>query len=435
MRTRWLACFVVIAVAALLMACGDNGGKPVSGQVGGTIAGLTTSGLALVNGTDSVSPAANAGSFTFKTIVPQGATYAVTVQTQPSYLICSVTNASGTMGTSAVTNVSVDCKGSTVSTLAGNTAAGSANGTGSAANFNNPTGVAVDGAGNVYVADSKNNLIRAITSAGVVTSFAGSGAIGAINGTSEVASFNNPSAVAVSNAGNVYVADSKNNLIRMITPAGVVTSLAGNGLAGLANGAGTAASFNNPLGIAVDGSGNVYVADTGSNLIRLITPAGTVTTLAGSGAAGSANGVGTTASFNNPTGIAVDSAGNVYVADKGNNLIRMITSIGVVSTLAGNAGAGFVNGTGLAASFNNPTGVAVTSLGNVYVADSLNNRIRVVTPDLMVNTLAGTGTKGVANGATSSASFGAPSGIALSSAGNVYVADTGNNMIRLITSQ
>ena len=422
---------LLIGCVAFVAGCGSGS----LGNLGGTIAGLTANGLVLANGNDSLSPSANASTFTFSTTVEQGAAYSVSVRTQPTNLICSVTNGTGTMGSTAVKNVTVTCVGSTVSTLAGSGAAGAANATGKAASFNAPFGVGVDNQGNVYVADSNNNLIRKVTPGGVVTTLAGSGSIGAADGSGRLANFNHPAAVALSNAGNVYVADSRNNLIRMATAAGVVTTFAGSGAAGAVNDTGVAASFSNPSGIAVDNAGNVYVADTDNALIRMITPAGLVSTFAGSGTAGSANGAGAAASFDHPTGIAVDNAGNVYVADKGNNLIRMITPAGVVSTLAGSGAAGSTNGTGAAASFNSPTGVAVSSVGNVYVADGRNNLVRRITAAGVVSTLAGTGTTGAVNGAIASASFNNPAGVALDSAGNVYVADGGNNLIRLIAFQ
>jgi len=209
----------------------------------------------------------------------------------------------------------------------------------------------VDGSGNVYVGDEVNHKIRKITSAGVVTTLAGSGSSGSADGTGTLASFNNPYGVAVDLSGNVYVADKGNFLIRKITSGGVVTTLAGSGSSGSANGTGTAASFNYPFGVAVDGSGNVYVGDYENHLIRKITSAGEVTTLAGSGSSGSANGTGTAASFSSPYDVAVDGSGNVYVADYYNHLIRKITSDGVVTTLAGSGSSGSANGTGTAASF------------------------------------------------------------------------------------
>ena len=181
-----------------------------------------------------------------------------------------------------------------------------------------PYGVAVDGAGNVYVADHGNDEIRKITPAGVVTTLAGAaGQAGSADGTGSAARFYDPAGVAVDSAGNVYVADAGNDEIRKITPAGVVTTLAGAaGQAGSADGTGSAARFYIPHGVAVDGAGNVYVADTENDEIRKITPAGVVTTLAGAaGSIGSADGPGSAARFFQPYGVAVDSAGNVYVAD------------------------------------------------------------------------------------------------------------------------
>jgi streptogramin lyase len=330
-----------------------------------------------------------------------------------------------------------------VTTLAGTALSyGSADGTGSAARFWNPSGVAVDGSGNVYVADGGNNggnnAIRKITPAGVVTTFAGTaGSYGSADGTGSAARFFWPSGVAVDGSGNVYVADSSNSTVRKITPAGVVTTLAGTaGASGSADGTGSAARFYSPRGVAVDGSGNVYVADSQNHTIRTITPAGVVTTLAGTaGSSGSADGTGSAARFDYPEGVAVDGSGNVYVADYNNHTIRKITPAGVVTTLAGTAGArGSADGTGNAARFTFPKGVAVDGSGNVYVADGGNNAIRKITPAGVVTTLAGTaGSYGSADGTGSAARFWGPSGVAVDGSGNVYVADTSNNTIRKIT--
>jgi hypothetical protein len=327
-----------------------------------------------------------------------------------------------------------------VTTFAGSGSRGSTDGTGTAASFNYPRAVAVDGSGNVYVADNKGHLIRKITSAGVVTTFAGSGNSlieynrGSTDGTGAAASFNFPSGVAVDGSGNVYVADSYNDKIRKITPAAVVTTFAGSGSEGSADGTGTAATFTGPSDVAVDGSGNVYVADAGNDLIRKITSAGVVTTLAGSGSAGSADGTGTAASFDGPSGVAVDGSGNVYVADAGNNLIRKITSAGVVTTLAGRTSRGSTDGTGTAASFWSPRGVAVDGSGNVYVGDYTNSLIRKITSAGVVTTLAGSVlTVGSADGTGKAALFNYPSGVALDGSGNLYVADSYNHEIRKVT--
>ena len=320
-----------------------------------------------------------------------------------------------------------------VSTSAGSGSYGSTNGNGTAASFNFPYGVAVDASGNIYVADSNNNLIRKIDPSGNVTTFAGSGYSGSSNGNGTAASFNHPAAVATDLGGNVYVADTYNNLIRKIDPSGNVSTLAGNGYYGSTNGVGSVASFYYPRGVATDLAGNVYIADAGNNLIRKIDPTGLVSTFAGSGNYGSNNGSGTSASFYGPSGVATDVAGNVYVADEYNNLIRKIDPTGLVSTLAGSGVSGSLNGKGTAASFNNPYGVATDISGNVYIADSFNNLIREIDPTGQVSALAGSGFQGSTNGTGSAASFYYPFGITTDGAGNVYIADTYNNLIRKIS--
>jgi sugar lactone lactonase YvrE len=322
-----------------------------------------------------------------------------------------------------------------VTTLAGSGSVGSTNAAGTAASFNFPLGVAVDSSGNLYVADNGNNLIREINPGGVVFTLAGSGSPGSTNATGTAASFNSPNGVAVDSFGNVYVADANNNLIREISSGAMVTTLAGQAPPaphGAANGIGAAASFWDPTDIAVDTSGNVFVADGGNEMVREIGSGAVVSFLAGSGSTGSANGTGAAASFNTPYGVATDSSGNVYVADQYNNMIRVVTPGGVVTTLAGQLTPGSTNATGTAASFNRPSGVAVDASGNVYVADTLNNLIRKITPGGVVTTLAGSGSYGSANGPANMASFRYPASVAVDSSGNVYVADTYSNLIRKI---
>ena len=323
-----------------------------------------------------------------------------------------------------------DGGGGVVTTLAGSTL-GFADGAGSAAQFNYPSGVAVDSSGTVYVADIYNSRIRKISSAGVVTTLAGSGTAGFADGTGSIAQFNYPLGIAVDSSGTVYVGDYYNHRIRKITPAGAVTTLAGS-TAGFADGTGSAAQFNYPFGVAVDSSGTVYVGDSGNQRIRKITPAGVVTTLAGSGTAGFADGTGSAAQFYNPSGVAVDPSGTVYVADRYNQRIRKITPAGVVTTLAGSGTAGFADGTSSAAQFNYPEGVAVGSSGTVYVGDSSNHRIRKITSSGVVTTLAGSGIADFADGTGSSAQFSSPQGVAVDSSGTVYVADTNNHRIRKV---
>jgi len=316
-----------------------------------------------------------------------------------------------------------------------NNPCGSTNGASTVAQFNGPNGVAVDGAGNVYVADTFNNKIRKITPAGVVSTLAGSGAFGAADGAGGTASFRSPRGVAVDAAGNVFVADTQNHTIRQVTPGGVVSTVAGLAqTSGLVNDIGTAARFNNPWGIAVDTSGNLYIAELNNHAIRKIANDAprTVTTLAG-GTFGSQDGTGPGPRFNGPRGVAVDGAGTVYLADTGNNRIRQVTAAGVVTTLAGSFRNGGFDGAGATARFNNPEGIAVDAAGVVYVADTTNDNIRKIALGT-VTTLAGfAGSFGSADGAEGAARFGLPFGVAVDSSRTVYVADRGNNTIRKIT--
>ena len=284
--------------------------------------------------------------------------------------------------------------GGIVSTFAGMPGvSGSANGIGFAARFNGLNDVAVDGAGYIYVADFGNNTIRKITPAGVVTTLAGlAGSAGSADGTGSSARFNGPTGLAVDSSNNVYVADTYNQTIRKITPVGVVSTFAGSaGLIGSVDGTGNAARFYGPYCIGVDATNNLYVSESANNTIRRITPMAVVSTFAGTaGNSGSTDGVGAAASFYFPLDVTVDSLGNVYVADYGNHTIRRITPARVVSTWAGLAGSpGYVDGIGNSARFNGPFGVAADNSGNVYVGDYNNYVVRKITPARVVSTFAG----------------------------------------------
>ena len=328
-----------------------------------------------------------------------------------------------------------------VSTLAGQPlSSGDNDGTGSSARFYYPSGIAADNTGNLYIADTDNHTIRKIVAAsGAVTTLAGlAGSSGSADGTGSDARFNGPSGVAVDGAGNVYVADSLNNLLRKVTASGVVSTLAGSpGTAGGADGTGSDALFHGPQGLAIDAGGNnLYVADTNNHTIRNVVPStGVVTTLSGlAGNSGSVDGPGNVARFSYPSGVAVDRAGNLYVADTGNHTIRVIAPSGLVSTLAGLAGSsGGADGTGSAARFDSPSDVAVDSSGNLYVADTDNFTIRKVVPSTgVVSTLAGlAGTSGSADGLGSAVRFFHPAGITVDSSSNLYVADTDNHTVRV----
>ncbi len=311
------------------------------------------------------------------------------------------------------------------------------------------------------MADYGNNRIYKITpdpsnpsGMGTIITFAGTGTAmsggGLIEGRGNVARFYQPRDVVVDKSDNVYVADTFNNRIRKITPNRVVSTFAGTGtgfgdagreddmdtsMNGMPDTPGSA-KFSGPQGVAVDDSGNVYVADTGNDRIRKITSTGVVSTFAGSskGFVDDTGNTGGSAKFDAPQGVAVDSKGNVYVADTGNDRIRKITSTGVVSTFAGSS-KGFVDDTGNtggSAKFDAPQGVAVDSKGNVYVADTGNHRIRKITPNRVVTTLAGSGS-GNSDGVGDVAKFNTPQRIAVDKSGNVYVADTRNNRICKIT--
>jgi sugar lactone lactonase YvrE len=325
---------------------------------------------------------------------------------------------------------------SLVSTLAGAGASSTlTDGTGATATFKTPYGVALDSSGHVYVADFGNHAVRKITPQGVVSTLAGTGVSGSDNGTGATAKFSNPTGVAVDNSGHVYVADYANHAVRKIIPQGVVSTLAGMKPGGYADGTGGTAKFNTPSGVAVDSSGHVYVADFGNHLIRKISPAGVVSTLAGVGAsAGGVDGTGGTAKFDGPSGVVVDASGNLYVADQNNRCVRQITPAGVVSTLAGLRPVVSVYGTGTAAKYISPFGIAVDHSGQVYVSDSINCQICQISPGGVIGTLAGVfGFPGYLDGSGATARFSNPFGIDVDSSGQLYVADHGNNRIRKIT--
>ncbi len=314
----------------------------------------------------------------------------------------------------------------TTSTLAGNSSAGFANGTGVNATFNAPQGVVADAAGNLYVSDSFNHLIRKITAAGVVTTYAGTGELGFQAGTATTAKFYSPQGLALDASGNLYVADQGVNSIYKITPAGVVTILAGDGTSGSSNGTGSAARFNSPQGLAVDATGNVYVADRNNNRIRKITPAGVVTNYAGTGSVGYVNGDATTlATFSRPTGIAIDGSGNLFVTDLGNSQIRKITTAGVVSAYFGNPN--------ITDALNSPSAIAIDAQNNIYLTDQSGRIMRIVADNSALYTIAGAvNTSGFADGTKTVSRFSSPTGIAVDASKNIYVADLGNNRIRKI---
>jgi len=339
-----------------------------------------------------------------------------------------------------------------VTTLAGDGTPGDQDGEGTQAQFYEPHGIAVDNDGNIYVADTGNNRIRKITHNGSVSTPAGDGTSGYQDGDGTQAQFSYPCGIAVDNDGNVYVADTGNHSIRLITPGGTVSTPAGDGTSGYQDGEGTQAQFSLPYGITVDNDGNVLVADSQNDRIRIIDSGGVVSILAGvdyfysENGPTLADGPASTAQFGYPTGIAIDGDGNIYVADTANNNIRKIESDGndeYVTTVAGHpggwSGAGWSNGFGRSAAFYRPSGIAVDNGGNVYVLDSGNNCIRKIRHDGYVTTIAGNMSFDYIDGFGISSSFGfqpdsfsGDGGIAIDGHGNIYVADTRNHVIRKI---
>jgi sugar lactone lactonase YvrE len=407
----------------------------VTHTVGGTITGLTGSLVLQNNAGDDLQLSAN-GKFTFATALVEGSAYEVSVRIQPRWQFCTVTQGSG-KASADVGDVAVACLAAAaqVSTFAGSGTIGSVNGNGTAASFYLPYSVVVDKSGSLLVSDTATNLVRKISPAGDVTTFAGGGSSGTSqDGNGTAASFSGLSGLALDSTGNAYAAEFGGNRIRKITAAADVTTLAGSGAIGSLDGHGTSATFNTPSSVATDADGNIYVLEFIGAVVRKITPAGDVTTLAGSGTAGFADGTGAAASFGQAYGIATDAAGNVYVADTGNNRIRKITPGGVVTTLAGSGQAGATDGAGSLASFAGPGGLAVDSDGTIYVADTDNSLLRKITPAGVVSTLAGQpGVLGAQNGIGTAATFKRPFGVTVDAAGNLYVADTFGNLIRKVT--
>jgi hypothetical protein len=306
----------------------------------------------------------------------------------------------------------------TVTTFAGNGDIGSDDGPDTTAKFFAPFGLATDAGGNIIVADAANNKIRKITPDGIVSTVAGDGTIGTRNGAANTAQFNFPRGVATDKAGNIYVTDAGNNLIRKITPAGTVSTIAGDGTDGFADGQGILVKFSFPVDLLVDTAGNIFLTDGNNGRIRKITPQGLVSTV-GNEIQGF------------PDGIDMDGAGNLYIANVAYHIIQKMSPSGVLETIAGSSIPGLMNGPVNHARFLNPEGLAIDAAGNLYIGDLGNSIIRKITPAGEVSTLAGS-QRGFGNGLASTARFNEPSGITIDKSGNIYVADVNNEMIRKI---
>lgn len=399
--------YLPLLLVAVLAGCGGDGSgaappsTPTNYSVAGEVNGLSGTLVLQNNAGDDLSLSAN-GAFSFPILVPHGSTFRVTIATDPAFQRCGVTNGQGPIS-SNVSDVTVACADSVlVSTFASTPT---------------PSGGAFDASGNLWVTDAMNNIVRSISPSGVVN----------------IVTASIPGPAGVSNvSGQMFVAATGDNRIYRVEPNGTLHVFAGSGASASTNGVGVAASFNRPFGLASDAAGNLYVSEVQGNFIRKVSVGGLVTTLAGNGVAGFSDGLDSTASFNQPSGLAVDSGGNVLVADLLNNRIRTISQNGLVSTLAGSGAAGSANGSRHAASFNGPHDLDVGSDGAVYVADEGGNTIRRILPNGDVSTLAGTGAPGSTDGAGNVSSFNQPSGVVIDALDRIYVMDWGSNAVRQI---
>ena len=331
--------------------------------------------------------------------------------------------------------------GVNISTVAGNGALSFSGdgGPATSAGLGRPIGVAIDANGVLYIADTYNQRVRKV-SAGVIGTIAGGGV--ADGGPAAFGLTNEPYGAVKDANGNLYVVEARGHRVRKITPSGTLSTFAGTGVPGYAGDGGqaTSAQLNWPQGLVLDGSGNLYIADTGNNRVRKVTPAGIITTFAGTGVYGYSgdDGPATSAKLADPTAVAVNSQGNVYIADSDNNRIRMVSTSGAITTVAGNGTEGFA-GDGQAATsakISYPKAIALDNAGNLYIADANNYRVRMVSKAGTINTVAGNGTSGNSgdNGPATSAQLNYPGGVAVDPAGNIYIADSYSNRIRLVNT-
>jgi trimeric autotransporter adhesin len=330
-----------------------------------------------------------------------------------------------------------------ISTYAGNGTGGYAGdgAAATAAELNTPYGVALDGSGNLYIADGNNARIRKVNSAGVISTFAGNG-IGISNGdggSATAASIGNPFSITFDGSGNAYIVNNTNHNVRKVNSAGVISTIAGTGTAGY-NGDGivaTTAQLNYPTSVAVDGSGNVYIADGSNNCVRKINSSGIISKFAGGGMSGVGDGgAATAAQLLLPYGVAVDASGNVYIADATDHRIRKVNTSGIISTIAGNGTTGY-SGDGAAATLAqiSPNGICLDASGNIYFTDGT-TRIRKINSAGIVTTVAGNGANGFSGDgmAATMAQLANPNGVAVDATGNLYIADLMNNRIRKVTA-
>lgn len=330
-----------------------------------------------------------------------------------------------------------------ISTIAGNGTASYAGDGGSAmsAELNGPSWIATDGSGNMYISDAGNNCIRKINTSGIISTVAGNGTAGYTGDGSAATSaeLNSPLGIAVDGTGNLYIVDYGNNVVRKVNTSGIISTIAGNGAPGYSGdgGAATSAQLYYPQGIALDGSGNIYIADVGNYVIRKVNTSGIISTVAGNNSPGYSGdgGAATSAQLSQkPTSVYVDASGNMFIADQWNNVIRRVNAGGIISTIAGDGTAGFSGDAAAAVSaeLNQPHSIYGDSLGNLYITDASNNRIREVYTSGNINTIAGNGTAGFSGdgGPAKSAEINSPVS-AIEHYGRLYIADGTNNRIRM----
>lgn len=335
----------------------------------------------------------------------------------------------------------------TINTFAGNGTAGFSGdgGPATAAKLNIPQAIAVDASGNVFFSDLSNNRIRKVNTSGIISTFAGNGTAGFAGdgGPATAAEFNmSVYGIACDGSGNVYFANNTDNRVRVVNTAGIINTMAGNGTFGFSGDGGpaTAAELNAPFGVAVDASGNVYIADMLNYRVRMVNTAGIISTFAGNGfpATSGDGGPATAASIYKPRSLTFDGSGNLYIYEDGgpNNVIRKVNTSGVISTYAGCCGGGYSGdgGPATAAQMTNVWGLAFDGSGNLYNSAQGNNRVRVINSAGTINAFAGTGVSGYGGdgGPATAALLNSPWGVATDGSGNLYIADGGNNRIRKV---
>ncbi|WP_406279151.1 NHL repeat-containing protein [Nocardia sp. NBC_00881] len=336
----------------------------------------------------------------------------------------------------------------TIVTVAGTGAAGFSGDGGQAvsARLYYPAGVAVDASGNIYFADTYNHMVRRVDSQGVITTVAGAAPSPGFDGNggpATAARLNYPAGVAVDASGNIYIADTNNHMVRRVDSQGVITTVAGAApIAGFGGDGGpataAAARLYSPAGVAVDASGNIYIADTSNHRVRRVDSQGVITTVAGNGSTEFAGDMGpaSATTLKYPMGVAVDSSGNVYIADTDNQRVRQVDSLGIIATVAGNGTAGYFGegGPATATTLNKPRGVAVDFSGNLYIAEHGNHRVRQVDSLGIITTVAGNGTdaSSAGDGPATFASLQSPTGVAVHPSGSIVITDFAGHRIRRI---